>query len=44
MMRRVAVTQCAVKLKKNGQLVALAEHGKSALSEQNPSKQEESKL
>lgn len=43
-MRDVAVTQCTVKLKRTGQLVALAEHGKSALSEQDPSQREESKL
>lgn len=33
-----AVTQCVVKLKESGKLVALAEHGKSALSDQSGSK------
>jgi hypothetical protein len=30
----LAVTQCVVKQKDSGKLVALAEHGKSALGEQ----------
>ena len=33
-----AVTQCVVKYKQNGKLVALAEHGKAALGEQSESK------
>jgi hypothetical protein len=34
----VAVTQCVVKQKQSGKLVALAEHGKAALGEQSEGK------
>ena len=40
----VAVTQCVVKLKETGKLVALAEHGKSALGDQLLAEQQGSKL
>ena len=40
----LAVTQCVVKQKESGKLVALAEHGKSALGEQGSIEQSGSKL